>query len=324
MFNNDKSVSIVVDSRTSDIQRKGLVSGVTSGVLWGLDTVLTGVILSMVPFIETPKAIFLAPFISAFLHDMFSSLWMIIYMLLTKQLKQLIKVIKTRSGKYICIAAIFGGPIGMASYLLAIKYIGAGYTASISSIYPAVGAFWAYLFLKEKLNKRGFIGLGLSIISVIVLGYSPNKIDGGNYVLGFSLALLCVLGWSLESVICAYGMKDDEVSPVHALQIRQLVSTLFYGTIIIPLVGGIGITFEAINSNISILICLIALVGTASYMFYYTAIDSIGPVKATGLNITYSIWAIIFDIIILGNPVTLKLILCSVIIILGSIMVSKN
>lgn len=324
MISNDKVVSRVIDRRFSNTQSNGLISGVLSGLLWGLDTVLTGVIISVTPFIETQKAIFLAPFISAFLHDMFSSLWMLIYMILTKQLKQLTKAMKTKSGKYICIAAIFGGPIGMASYLLAIKYIGAGYTASISSIYPAIGAFWSYLLLKEKLNKRGLIGLGLSIISVIILGYSPEKLKGGNYVFGFLLALLCVLGWSLESVICAYGMKDDEVSPSQALQIRQLVSALFYGMIIIPIVGGIGITFDAIGSNIAILICVTAFVGTASYMFYYTSIDSVGPVKATGLNITYSIWAIIFDIIILGNPVTLKLILCSVLIIIGSILVSKN
>lgn len=324
MINNDKVASSVINRRINSSGNKGLLSGVMSGLLWGLDTVLTGIILSMVPFIETSKAIFLAPFISAFLHDMFSSMWMLVYMILTKQLNQLTKVMKTRSAKYICIAAIFGGPIGMASYLLAIKYIGAGYTASISSIYPAVGAFWAYLFLKEKLNKRGFAGLGLSILSVIIIGYSPEKLNGGNYILGFSLALMCVLGWSLESVICAYGMKDDEVSPSQALQIRQLVSALFYGIIIIPIIGGIGITFEAINSNVSILICLTALVGTASYMFYYTAIDLVGPVKATGLNITYSIWAIIFDIVILGNPVTLKLIFCSVLIIIGSILVSKN
>ena len=45
---------------------------------------------------------------------------------------------------------VFGGPVGMAAYLLAINYIGPGYTASISAIYPAVGAFFAYIFLKEN------------------------------------------------------------------------------------------------------------------------------------------------------------------------------
>lgn len=303
---------------------KGLFSGVMSGVLWGLDTALTGIVLTMSPFIETQKAVLLAPFVSAFLHDMFSSFWMLIYMTIKKQLKYVISALKTRSGKYICLAAIFGGPVGMAAYLLAIKYIGAGYTASISAIYPAVGALWSYIFLKEKLSKRALIGLTISIFSVIILGYSPDKIESSNYLLGFFLALICVLGWSLESVICAYGMKADEVSPTQALQIRQVVSAVFYGIIIIPSIGGINLANQAIVSNTSILICITALVGTASYIFYYTAIDSIGPVKATGLNITYCIWAIIFDTVILDNNITFKLILCSILIIIGSVMVSKN
>lgn len=303
---------------------KGLFSGVMSGIFWGLDTVLTGVVLAMSPFIETKETIFLAPFISAFLHDTFSSIWMFIYMIITRQIKEVIRALRTKSGKFICISSIFGGPIGMASYLLAIKYIGAGYTASISSIYPAVGAFWAYLFLKEKLSKKAVFGLYLSILSVMLLGYSPDKISNSGYMIGFSLALICVLGWSLESVICAYGMKDDEVSPVQALQIRQLVSAIFYGIIIIPLVGGVELTSTVFSSKSSIIICIVALVGTASYMCYYTSIDIIGPVKATGLNITYSIWAIIFDVILLGNQITLKLIFCSILIIIGSVFVSKN
>lgn len=307
-----------------EIKNIGLFSGAMSGMLWGLDTVLTSIVLSLSPFIETKEAIFLAPFVSAFLHDLFSSLWMILYSLATKQMSKVIEVLKTRSGKFICIAAIFGGPIGMASYLLAIKYIGPGYTASICSIYPAVGAFWAYIFLKEKLSKRGFLGLILSIISVIILGYSPDKIISSNYLLGFGLALICVVGWSLESVICAYGMREDEVSPTQALQIRQVVSTLFYGLIIIPLINGLDLTEIVMKSDIFLFIGFVALFGTASYIFYYTAIDSIGPVKATALNITYSIWAIVFDVIILGSAITIKLILCSILIIIGSIMVSKN
>ena len=308
----------------SNRYNKGLLSGVMSGIFWGLDTVLTGIVLLLSPFVDTKEAIFLAPFINAFLHDAFSSAWMFIYMLITNQVKEVIEVLKTRSGKFICMASLFGGPIGMASYLLALKYIGAGYTASISSIYPAVGAFWTYLFLKEKLSKKAVFGLCLSILSVMILGYSPDKVSNSSYIIGFVLALICVLGWSLESVICAYGMKDNEVNPIQALQIRQLVSAICYGLIIIPIVGGIELTCTVFTTKSSIIICIISLIGTISYMCYYNSIDIIGPVKATGLNITYSIWAIIFDVILLGNQITLKLILCSMLIIIGSVFVSKK
>ncbi|CEK39076.1 multidrug resistance efflux transporter family protein [Paraclostridium sordellii] len=122
-------------------KNRGLLSGVMSGVLWGLDTTLTGIILNMSLFIKVQKTILLAPFVGVFLHDMFSSLWVFLYIIATKQLKTVLKSLKTRSGRVICMAAILGGPVGMAAYLMAIKYIGAGYTASISAIYPALGSF---------------------------------------------------------------------------------------------------------------------------------------------------------------------------------------
>lgn len=302
----------------------GIGYGVLSGMFWGLDTVLTGFILSTTPFISTEKAILIAPIISAFLHDILSSFWMMLFLGVKKELTKTIKLLKTKSARYVAIAALFGGPIGMGAYLLAISYLGAGYTASISAVYPAVGTFFSYIFLKEKLSIKGWIGLSISILAIIILGYTPGEGVDSKFFVGFVFALVCVLGWSLESVICAYGMKDDEINPEQALQIRQLVSSMTYGIIIIPIISGIELTKIAIQSNILPFIIITALIGTLSYIFYYRAIDSIGPVKATGLNVTYSIWAIIFEILFVGNEITLKLLICAILIIIGSTMVSKD
>ena len=46
-----------------------MFEGLTAGILWGLDTVILGVALAMTPFVSTEEAIFLAPFVSTFLHD---------------------------------------------------------------------------------------------------------------------------------------------------------------------------------------------------------------------------------------------------------------
>ena len=62
---------------------------------------------------------------------------------------------------------------------------------------------FAYIFLKEKLSIRGWIGLGLSIISIIILGYTP---DSNNVGSNFFRIYICFmyLGWSLESVMCLW------------------------------------------------------------------------------------------------------------------------
>lgn len=294
-----------------------------SGILWGLDTVLLGLVLSMPQFVSTEQAIFLAPFISTFLHDIFSSIWMVVYMLFKRQLGKTFKVLKTRSGKYIMIGSILGGPVGMTGYLLAIKYIGPSYTAIISSLYPAVGALLSYVFLKEKMKSISIIGLLFSISGIIILGYTPDgKIE--NLILGFIFAIICVIGWSSEAVICAYGMKEEEVSPEQSLQIRQVTSAVVYGVLIIPIIKGIKFTLSVIPTSGTGIIILTALAGTASYVFYYKGIHKIGATRAMSLNITYSAWSIFLGLILLGNDIGLKSIICCIIIIIGSVMAAGD
>lgn len=123
-----------------------MITGLTAGILWALDTVILGIALAMTPFVSTEQAVFLAPFVSTFIHDFCSSLWMLLYMGIKKQLKNVIRALKTRSGKFIVLGALLGGPIGMSGYVAAINYIGPAYTAIISSMFPALGALLSYIF----------------------------------------------------------------------------------------------------------------------------------------------------------------------------------
>lgn len=300
-----------------------MLNGLLSGILWGLDTTILGISLAMTPFASTEQAIFLAPFISTFLHDFFSSIWLSIYMCFKGQLLPTLKKAKTRSGRFIMLAALLGGPVGMTGYVLAIKYIGPSYTAIISSLYPAIGGLLAYIFLKEKMKPLSIFGLTLSIFGIITLGYTPGGY-AENFFLGFIFALMCVVGWASEAVICAYGMSDDEVSPEQSLQLRQLTSAVIYGFILIPLLKGISTTLTISITWASAVILITALFGTASYVCYYKAIHNIGATKAMSLNITYSAWAILFGVILLGQPLSFKSVICAVIIMLGSVLATGD
>lgn len=301
-----------------------MLEGIFSGILWGVDTVILGIALGMTPFVTTEQAMFLAPFISTFLHDFCSSLWMLIYMGSRRQINKVIRAIKSRSGKFIVFGALLGGPIGMSGYVAAINFIGPAYTAIISALYPALGAFFSYVFLKEKMNKIQLSGLAVSILGVIGLSYTPGNKMPGNLLIGFACALLCVVGWASEAVICAYGMKDPEVNDEQALQIRQLTSAIFYGIVILPAVSGWNLTLSLINEKATLIILVSALFGTASYVMYYRAINKIGPAKAMPLNITYSAWSILFTFVFLNTIPDLKSIICGLIIICGSLVAANG
>lgn len=297
---------------------KGIANGLLGGILWGLDTILIGLILEKSPFTEY---VVFAPLVATFLHDTFSTLWMLLYTGFHKNLTAFRKSLTTKSGKFIIFAALFGGPLGMTGYLLAINYIGASNTAIISAMYPAFGAFLGHFFLKERIKRLGVFGLVLAISATILLGLtSPEPVE--NLILGFAFAFLCVIGWGGECVIIAYGMKND-VLPDIALQIRQFVSMVAYGVLIIPAIGGYPIVFEAIQSPVIWLIGLTALAGTASYLCYYRSIDDIGAIRAMGLNISYSAWAVLIGLFF-GTPISIRELILSFLIVAGSILTTDN
>ena len=76
----------------------------------------------------------------------------------------------------------------------------------------------------------------ISIIGIIILGYSKGNEETSS-ILGLIFAISCVISWALEAVICAYGMKDNDILPEESLQIRQFISAVTYGIFIIPIIN---------------------------------------------------------------------------------------
>ncbi len=299
--------------------------GLTSGLLWGLDTVILGIGLAMAPYIGTAEALALAAIVGAALHDAFCAIWLFLYMAVKRRLKDTLAALKTRSGKVVILGALLGGPIGMTGYVTAINNIGAGYTAIISSFYPAFGTVMAVLLLKEKMNWKQVVALAVALAGIIAMGYlSADTTVTGNAVIGLLGAAACVIGWGSEAVLCAWGMRDDSVDNETALQIRETTSALVYLVFVLPLFGAWAFTLTAFPSAATGIVALAALAGATSYLFYYKGIAVIGAAKGMALNISYSAWAVLFGVILLGaipGPIE---IICCVAILCGTILAASD
>lgn len=299
--------------------------GLFSGILWGLDTVVLGIALSMSPYIGTAEAIAFAAIASSFLHDAGCAIWLMIYMGAKRRLKDTLAALKTRSGKVVMLGALLGGPIGMTGYVIAINNIGAAYTAIISAFYPALGAFLSFVLLKEKMDGKQIASLVAALVGVMAMGYiSAGDSEMGNATLGLVGAVLAVIGWGSEAVLCAWGMRDDAVDNETALQIRETTSALVYGIVALPLFGAWGFTASAAPSLATGVIALSALAGTASYLFYYKGISVIGAAKAMVLNISYSAWAVVFGFVLQGTVPTAATVFFCILILAGTVLAASD
>ena len=294
--------------------------GIGSGALWGLDTVILAIALALNPFATDAHA----SLVSAALHDAICALILLIFMAVRGRLKDTWRAMHTRSGRAVMVAALLGGPIGMSGYLLAIDQIGAGYTAIISTFYPALGTALAVAVLKERMRPRQVIALAVAIGAIIATSYTSTSVSG-SALWGVLGALAAVAGWGCEAVILAWGMRDDAVDNETALQIRETTSALTYLVLVVPLGGALSSTGQALTSPGAMgLVALAAAAGTASYLFYYKAIDLLGAARAMALNISYSAWAVLFAFLLQSIvPAPIQIVLC-VVILVGTVLAATE
>lgn len=291
--------------------------GLASGALWGLDTVILGMALLMIPFLGSGDA----ALASAVLHDVVCALLLLVFMGFRGRLRDTWAAAKTRSGRAVMGGALLGGPLGMTGYLIAINNIGPGYTAIISSFYPAVGTFLAFVFLKERMRIKQILALLVALGGVIVIGWASAGAEvPGTAWIGVVAAIVCVIGWGSEAVILAWGMRDDKVDNQTALQIRETTSALVYILIVAPIFGVVGFTLRATITPAMAVVALAALAGTISYLFYYKAIGTIGASRGMALNISYSAWAVVFGLILMGTVPGIIEIICCVAILVGTVL----
>ena len=299
--------------------------GLLSGILWAVDTVILGVALGMSPYVDSAQA----SFVSAFMHDFFAAAVLLVMMAQKGRLKDTLEAAKTKSGRVVMLGALLGGPIGMSGYLAAINTIGPGYTAAISAFYPAVGSLLAWLLLKEKMNLKQIIAHIVALVGVMVIGLSTAAGEGnGNVLVGILGVAACVFGWGSEAVILAWGMQDDAVDNETALQIRETTSAFAYGLLILPLAGSVDFAAQVALTPANGVVFIAALAGTASYLFYYKAIDAIGASRGMALNISYSAWSVIFAALagiilpaIMPEAIPSPLVvICCIVIIVGTVL----
>ena len=305
-----------------------MFAGILAGITWAFETVILGIALAMAPFCSTEQAVFLAPFVSTFIHDFASAIWSAIYNGARGNLKDVWEAAKTPSGRGVALGAVIGGPIGMTGYVLAINYMGASIGAIASAIFPAIGAILSYFFLKEKMKWYQWLFLLATLLGVYGLSYSP-EINVKNFWLGMLGALMCAVGWGLEAVIVAKCMKDEGIKDEYALQIRQTTSALFYGIIILPLLKGWGFTISLFGKGNGMLIptiVLAAFFATVSYLCYYRAIAQIGASKAMALNVTYSAWALLLSVVVFRDTslLSFQTILCAVVVLVCGVLAAAD
>ena len=288
--------------------KSGITFGLFSGVFWGLGLTISAYIFSLYN---------VSPFVVAFVHD-FISIFILAAILLIKYKKIDFKIFTNIRNISVIIGALLAGPIGMQCNLYAVKYIGGGLTSSITAVYPAVSVILAIVFLKHKVSKKTIVGIALIIAGIFAQSYTSEQVN--SFYIGFLFALICAVAWGSESVLSSYAMSNN-LTEIETLLIRQVTSFLAY--LVIVLFNGFSVS-EVADVKLGGLIFIFVLSNMISYIAYYMSINRLKPAKATGLNVSYVVWTVVFSDIFLGIGLSTLVVITSLVIMLGVYIIIKD
>ena len=288
--------------------KSGITFGLFSGVFWGLGLTISTYIFSLYN---------VSPFVVAFVHD-FISIFILAAILLIKYKKIDFKIFTNIRNISVIIGALLAGPIGMQCNLYAVKYIGGGLTSSITAVYPAVSVILAIVFLKHKVSKKTIVGIALIIAGIFAQSYTSEQVN--SFYIGFLFALICAVAWGSESVLSSYAMSNN-LTEIETLLIRQVTSFLAY--LVIVLFNGFSVS-EVADVKLGGLIFIFVLSNMISYIAYYMSINRLKPAKATGLNVSYVVWTVVFSAIFLGIGLSTLVVITSLVIMLGVYIIIKD
>jgi drug/metabolite transporter (DMT)-like permease len=82
------------------------------------------------------------------------------------------------------------------------------------SLSPVITIMLSYFFLKERASKKGWIGIGLALIAIILLSYQPPNDTNSSGYLWIILSLIVFLAWGLQAYVMRFAnqtMKAESI-----------------------------------------------------------------------------------------------------------------
>lgn len=296
----------------------GIIIGVLSGLLWGLNDVFTDIFSHHVLDASTAISFVIFALLLALMQDAFSAGAIFSYHASQNQIKSNIKHIP-KTIFLLGAAAICAGPLGMVAGIAGISYAGPIYAGVVTSCYPVVALLLAIIFLKERPTKLKVMGIVLTVSAVISISIAGQDSGGSNVGIGLLFASCAMLGWGMESILFSIAEKRTHQPVSWLLAIRQSCSAISYLIILIFIAIYFPNELMQVASDFFIPIMILACVISAStsYLAYYHAIKKIGASLGTTFNASFIFWAGIFSIMFNIADVTLTFAIWGGVLIVG-------
>jgi drug/metabolite transporter (DMT)-like permease len=258
------------------------------------------------------------PFSAAFFRFAIASVFLVF---LAWKIEGKITLIKKRQILPVLLLGLTGVFCYNLFFFKGLKLIEASRAAIIIANNPIFITLFSAIFFKEKLNTLKITGILISVSGAIIAISRGDVLEilQGNLGLGEFYIFLCVVSWVIFSLLGKVVMAD--LSPLSSVTYSSITGTilLFPPALREDLADCI---YYSISDWWNIF--YLGFFGTVlGIVWFYEGINQIGPTKA-GLFINFvPISAILLAFFILGEPLTLSLLIGTILVTCGVYLTNR-
>ncbi len=208
--------------------------------------------------------------------------------------------------------------------LFGLQFIGAGSAGVIIGASPAITAFLSSLILKDVPLRVIWVGCLVSFVGVVVItGQADLGGSGSHPLLGGMLVLCALVSWALYTIGCRRTM--GRFSPLTVTWTTLMMSLLFE----IPILAinhkmlVAGMDSVPMSGWVALLYVMIFATALGQQAWLY-GVNGVGPSRAGIFGNLVPVSALLFSLLILGEPVGAREITGVGLIVLGVWLVNQQ
>jgi drug/metabolite transporter (DMT)-like permease len=257
------------------------------------------------------------PFLTAFLRVLLASVFLLPLLIWRGQFDALKKNYKT-----ILFVGMLNSGIPFALFAFAVLHITTGLTSILNATVPLWGALVAWIWLKDKPASSRLLGLAIGFAGVAALSWDKASFKPGASTtagVGFDSAGMAVLA-CLLATLC-YGLAASYTKKYLAgiPPLASATGSQIGAALLLAVPGLMSMPAQAPGASAWLAIVLLAFFCTAlAYILYFRIIERAGPARAVAVTFLIPVFGVAYGAILLHEKITLTMIICGVIIVLGT------
>ena len=225
-----------------------------------------------------------------------------------------------RHWRPILLVGLLNSGIPFALYAFAVMHISTGLSAILNATVPLFGALVAWSWLGDKPGLSRGLGLAIGFGGIVLLaGGQVGFRDNGTGLSPLWAVAACLCATTCYALAASFTKKHvPALPPLVTATGSQIGATL---GLMLPALWWHPDHLPAPMTWVAMLMLGVVCTGVA-YILYFRLIERAGPARALTVTYLIPVFAVAYGVILLGETLTLWMLGCAAVILLGTALSS--